>query len=1298
MNTITLNLLSIALWGTVVAIIVLAVRPFVKKNSNRFMCILWAMVMFRFLCPFAIKAPVLNYYSDNTVENNIVENSSVENSGAENNTATMNMADMKNSIEDKFAMKKKSTIEDLSEVKELSAIEGLAEIKPQSLLEGQSTMNAQSSMDDQIATRAQSSMDDRSATKASSVMEEWTNTQRTSDAENAASVRDTMNAEDVTGTQDATNTQNMTDAQDISDTIGTKQRATKGSVFNFITEHKQAWSNWIQSTAGHRLLSIFGAIWLLGTIIILACGTVKYLFIKRKLNEAIRIGRFDKYLVRTSDISGVPMAFGIFKPGIYVPVSFRKSGNVKSNPLMERQKELILWHEAMHLKHRDPIWLVISFLMFALHWWNPLVWISTRCIHKDIEMACDEAVLKQIGQEAKGEYAKTLYDFATERDTFTVFAAFGETDAESRIKNTLRYKKASVWVTAVTLFFVLGLCGCLALKPTAALDVEQAELEDEKTSLDGNQDDLESQKTDSLNGPLDELSAENGDAKEPTGPLWVFGDEEYITSYPMEDGEAQLCIKASGDTVYFNLAKDGEVIGNGAIRPGKEVSVYEWRDYKLLSIDEIGFADTNLDHMNDLIVIGRSENGKGAFIVESENGSMRLKNAEDSEEMRTFSVNVTNSIPENELSVESVKNLIFGKEYDGTFKTWQEAYRIMTSIEGLHYDYTNFDLIYFDDDDIPELIVGVISPVKMYQYEDGQIYCSELQDVSSYELYCIERQGLLVSDATGYSDQDSPGYIFYGMDKDHMIHQKDGNIDDYDKSDLKRVLENGATYKEMLYRLGATDVHAAIGSRVTMVETSYESDSREYTEEYLKLIDQMEEEYQGETIKYDLIYLNNDRIPDLVVGLPGQWISIYLYEGGQMYTVWDKKVCDNDFTCLYREGVIYSHYTIGQKFKDFQYLYFLKPDHTFDILSVTYEGNWGEDAADPEIDYFNDLCYNWNLGDKGDWYYNGNKISKEEVYDICDCCPYSTETKISGKASAGEIRIQLLAKQDEINKRSVVAKDSLYEKFKNNNEKIYFDRYIDDGRNGPNLDLAKGYTLSELLDVMLLHYSRSYEYDRTNVMDLKADFAYIDCGQDGISEMALEIQGIGISSLHDGSAIVYVIKELDGKLQCTYGYETGYRSLTTLNEAGILAQLEIAGACSTSYDISIFDKDANIHRIYSAYEEEKWDIKDDFCTYRYDAQMGEDSYACYVTDDPDYSNEKILMDVIRENNLDSGYRFEDNMRYPKEFAELREKTLEKYGCTNELIEAETVFGGNASWLETPKDVIHRALGEGLNWN
>ena len=367
-------------------------------------------------------------------------------------------------------------------------------------------------------------MDVPSASKAQSVMEEWIDTQRTSDTKNAAGVRERMSAEDVTGiqamtgTQNATSTPNATGKQDISDTVGTKQRAAKGTAFSFITEHKQAWSQWIQSTAGHRLLSIFGVIWLLGTIIIFACGTVKYLFIKRKLNEAIRIGVFDKYCVRTSDISGVPMAFGIFKPGIYVPVSFRKSGNVRNNPFMERQKELILWHEAMHLKHRDPLWLVISFLMFALHWWNPLVWISARCIHKDIEMACDEAVLKQIGQEAKGEYAKTLYDFATERDTFTVFAAFGETDAESRIKNTLRYKKASVWVTAVTFFCVLGLCGCLALKPTA----DQGTIQSDQEMQDANSLSITTD---------DDRQVENGDAKEPMGPLWVPGGEDYITSY-----------------------------------------------------------------------------------------------------------------------------------------------------------------------------------------------------------------------------------------------------------------------------------------------------------------------------------------------------------------------------------------------------------------------------------------------------------------------------------------------------------------------------------------------------------------------------------------------------------------------------------------------------------------------------------------------------------------------------------------------------------------------------------------------
>lgn len=126
---------------------------------------------------------------------------------------------------------------------------------------------------------------------------------------------------------------------------------------------------------------------------------------------------------------------------------------------------MILHHEATHLRRRDPLWKLISFLALASHWWNPLVWLSIRLFHKDLEMACDEGVLEQIGWENRKEYAKALLHFAEKKSGLSMAAAFGESDAESRIKATLKFKKRPVWLSITLSCLVLLLGGCLATSP-----------------------------------------------------------------------------------------------------------------------------------------------------------------------------------------------------------------------------------------------------------------------------------------------------------------------------------------------------------------------------------------------------------------------------------------------------------------------------------------------------------------------------------------------------------------------------------------------------------------------------------------------------------------------------------------------------------------------------------------------------------------------------------------------------------------------------------------------------------------
>ena len=129
------------------------------------------------------------------------------------------------------------------------------------------------------------------------------------------------------------------------------------------------------------------------------------------------MGEWKKYPLKQSDASGVPMSFGILRPGIYVPASFQKDASIPKK-MDEKEREMILRHEAMHLKRRDPLWKLISLIALAMHWWNPLAWLCIYLFHKDMEMACDEGVLEQIGQETKTITRRRSYILQSGRAAF----------------------------------------------------------------------------------------------------------------------------------------------------------------------------------------------------------------------------------------------------------------------------------------------------------------------------------------------------------------------------------------------------------------------------------------------------------------------------------------------------------------------------------------------------------------------------------------------------------------------------------------------------------------------------------------------------------------------------------------------------------------------------------------------------------------------------------------------------------------------------------------------------------------
>ena len=174
------------------------------------------------------------------------------------------------------------------------------------------------------------------------------------------------------------------------------------------------------------------ALWLTGAMIVFTIGVVAYVRLRRLVRKAILV----EDNVWECDGISTPFVLGVLRPRIYVPFH-----------LGERQREMVLAHERQHLRRLDPYARLLAYLLLAIYWMNPLVWMSYFSFIRDQEMSCDEAVLAKLGTDVKKEYGMTLLSFATQ-ERFVGFSpvAFGESDAEKRIKNVLNYKKPGFWI------------------------------------------------------------------------------------------------------------------------------------------------------------------------------------------------------------------------------------------------------------------------------------------------------------------------------------------------------------------------------------------------------------------------------------------------------------------------------------------------------------------------------------------------------------------------------------------------------------------------------------------------------------------------------------------------------------------------------------------------------------------------------------------------------------------------------------------------------------------------------------
>ncbi len=207
---------------------------------------------------------------------------------------------------------------------------------------------------------------------------------------------------------------------------------------------------------------IAGVIWLAGMILLVIFAVVSAIRLHLLVREAICY-RENSYLC---DAVTTPFILGVLRPRIYLP-----------STLTEGELDYILAHENAHLKRGDHVWKTIGYLMLCVYWFNPLCWIAYLMLCKDIELACDEKVIRDMSFDDKKEYSRVLLSCATQRRfVLRCPLAFGEVGVKERVKMVLNHKKCAFGITVLAVVVCVIVAVCFLTNPVGAPSDEATEV------------------------------------------------------------------------------------------------------------------------------------------------------------------------------------------------------------------------------------------------------------------------------------------------------------------------------------------------------------------------------------------------------------------------------------------------------------------------------------------------------------------------------------------------------------------------------------------------------------------------------------------------------------------------------------------------------------------------------------------------------------------------------------------------------------------------------------------------------
>ena len=207
-------------------------------------------------------------------------------------------------------------------------------------------------------------------------------------------------------------------------------------------------------------IPILTALWLAGAAVLLLYGAIRCGRLRLRLRTAIRL----RDNIYRSEYIGTPCVLGVLRPHIYLPVT-----------VGEEEQTFILAHEQAHIRRKDHWWKLLGFLLLAFFWFQPLMWLAYSLFCRDLELACDESVIRRWSPAQRADYSQTLLSCSAGRRAPWCPLAFGEVGVKSRIQAVLRYRSPSFWVIAVAVLALAGAAVGFLTDPVSPICLSAAE-------------------------------------------------------------------------------------------------------------------------------------------------------------------------------------------------------------------------------------------------------------------------------------------------------------------------------------------------------------------------------------------------------------------------------------------------------------------------------------------------------------------------------------------------------------------------------------------------------------------------------------------------------------------------------------------------------------------------------------------------------------------------------------------------------------------------------------------------------